>query len=195
MKTALKRISFASAVSLLLCLAACIPSVNPLFTRETTVFREDLIGVWKEGPQDEDSWTFAKGEKENTYTVTVTDEESISTFEGRLVKLDDTLFLDLFPSGETMEQAKLADFYKISLIPGHLIMKVVLDQHLQMSFFEPDKLRKMLEEDPKALAHGFPQEGHPVITASTEDLQKFFKKHAKNAEFWGESSQLQKLVL
>lgn len=181
-------------VAMALVLTACVPSLHPLYTAETMVFREELIGIWKEKPQEEEGWTFSKGEN-NVFSVTISEKEESSKFEGRLVKLGETLFLDLFPSNEPINQAKLGLLYRSSLIPGHLILKVKLGAKLELQMLEPDKLKEFLAASPKALAHTELEKDYLVLTASTEELQAFMKKHANSTELWGEATVLSRLML
>lgn len=183
------------ALALAILFSACVPSLQPLYTAETTIFREELVGIWKEKPEDEDeSWTFTKGEN-NTYLLNIKDRKTSSKFEVRLVKLGEHLFLDLFPSGETINDSPIDDFYKAALIPGHLILKVKLGAKLEMRLLEPDKLATLLKAEPKSLAHTFIEKDRLIITATTADLQAFFRKHAASDEIWGEPALMQKLVL
>ena len=177
-------------------LTACVPSLQPLYTPETTVFREELIGIWKEKPQeDEESWTFTKGEN-NTYELNIREKDESSRLEVRLVKLGEHLFLDLFPNGDALENTKLGDFYRASLVPAHLIIKVKLGAKLEMQLMQPEKLEEMLKGSPGALAHTFVgKENRLVITASTAELQAFMKKQADSKELWGDPGVMQKLVL
>ena len=173
-------------------LTACVPSLHPLYTKETTVFREELIGIWKEKPQEEDdaSWTFQKGE-EKSYKLTIQNKEAKSHFDARLVKLGEHLFLDLQPDGKSLEDAKVEDFYKAALVPGHLIIKVKLGEKLEMQLLEQDYIKN----NPKALAHTIVDSDRVVITASTAELQAFMKKHAETDELWGDPGVMQKLLL
>src|SRR5690606_22301210 len=175
-------------------LSACVPSLHPLFTPETTAFREDLLGMWKEDPQEEGSWTFTKAD-ENAYKVTIEEEGEPSVLEGRLVKLNDAYFLDLFPSGQALAEANLGDFYKATLIPGHLILKVVFGPKLELYLLQPDGLKEILAANSKALDHAYPQKDRLIITAPTDELQDFIKKQSDTASLWGEPALLQKLVL
>ncbi len=177
------------AVSLLL--SACVPTLHPLYTPETIVFREDLLGVWKEAPDDKESWSFAKAD-ENTYKVTIVDSDGISKFEGRLVKLDDLLFLDLSPLEDSLKNAGLGAFYKASLIPGHLILKVKLGNKLDLQLFEAEALEDLLSKSPGALAHTFVQKDRLVITATTAELQKFVKAHGNSSTLWSKPSDFKK---
>ena len=175
-------------------LAACIPSVNPLYTDDTTVFRQELLGVWKEKPDSDESWNFTKAEN-NTYTVVIQDKESTSSFSARLVKLDDSLFLDLLPTEDVLEKAKVGGMYRVALIPGHLFAKVKLGKNLELQMLHPDRFKEFLDANPKALTHSLPEKDRLVITASTEELQKFFKKHGETRILWGDPGVFQKIEL
>jgi len=175
-------------------LAACVPSVNPLYTADTIAFRPELLGAWKEKPESEDSWTFTKS-GENAYTVVIQDKESSSTFAGHLVKLDDTLYLDLFPTEDVLEKAKVGGMYRVALIPGHLFAKIKLGKTLEIQMLNPDGFKEFLSANPKAIAHAVPEPDRFVITAPTDELQKFFKKHAETRSLWGDPGVLQKVQL
>ena len=176
-------------------LSACVPSLQPLYTPETTIFREELVGIWKEKPQEEEeSWTFTKGE-DNTYQLNIRDKDQLSTHEVRLVKLDNHLFLDLFPNQAALENTKLGDFYRASLVPAHLIIKVKLGAKLELQLMQPEKLEELLKAAPKTLAHTYVAKDRLVITASTAELQAFIKKHADSKDLWGDPGVMEKLVL
>jgi hypothetical protein len=181
-------------LALTLFFVACVPSLQPLYTAETTVFREELIGIWKEEPQKEDSWTFTKGEN-NTYKLTIREDNSSSILEAHLVKLGEHLFLDLYPASEPLENAKFGAFYRAALVPGHLIIKVKLGEKLQLQLTEQERLSEFLKANPKALAHTFVEGDRLVLTATTAELQAFFKKHADTKTLWGDPGELHKLVL
>ena len=181
-------------VAVAVILTACVPSLQPLYSPETIVFREELIGIWKEKPDDEESWTFTKGEN-NAYHLAIREKDESSQLEARLVKLGEHHFLDLYPKSDALEGAKLGDFYRATLVPGHLIIKVKLGAKLEMQLMQPENLDKMLKADPKALAHTYVESDRLLITASTADLQAFIKKHAESDQLWAEPGAMQKLVL
>jgi hypothetical protein len=190
----MKKRFLSTSIGLAFLLAACVPSVNPLYTAETIVFRPELVGVWKEKPDSDDSWNFTKAEN-NSYTVVLQNKESSSTFVGHLVKLGDALFLDLFPEDNVLQKAKIDEMYQMALIPGHLITRVKLGKTLELQMLNPDGVKNLLTTDPKALTHALPDKERCVITASTEELQKFFKKHAETGSLWGDAEVLQKIQL
>lgn len=175
-------------------LSACVPSLHPLYSPETIVFREELIGVWKENPQDEESWTFTRRDEEKSYTLVIREDKRTSSFHARLVKLGEHHFLDLVADADTLKD-KVGDLFGASLIPGHLTMKVKLGAKLEIQMLAPEKLDELLKASPKALAHTYIEKDYLVITASTEELQAFMKKHAESKELWGEPGVMEKMLL
>ena len=180
--------------AVLVLLSACVPSLHPLYSPETIVFREELIGVWKENPQDEESWTFTKRDEEKSYALVIREDKRDSSLHARLVKLDEHHFLDLVADADTLNE-KVGDLYRASLIPGHLTMKVKLGAKLEIQMLDPEKLKELLKASPKALAHTYIEKDYLVITASTEELQAFMKKHAESKELWGDPGVMEKMLL
>lgn len=176
-------------------LSACVPSVNPLYTPETVVFRSELLGVWKEKAESEESWAFSKFEADS-YKVIIQEKESSSEFIGKLVKLGDAHFLDLYPTDEPLEKNKaIGVMYKAAFLPCHMILKVELGEALKVNFMQPQGLRDILQVDANALSHTFREKDYPVITATTKDLQAFVRKHATSEQLWGEPGTLKKIQL
>jgi hypothetical protein len=57
-----------------------------------------------------------------------------------------------------------------------------------MRVMNPEKVKKILENDPNLTKHEIVQE-RLLLTASTEELQKLMKAHANDEDFFGESSE------
>ena len=170
-------------------LGGCIPSLHPLYTNNTLLFEEELLGTW--GESDE-YWKFKKGSGPNSYNLVITDENAEGKFVAHLVKIDKMLFLDLFP--EELE-LQASDFYKYHLLPVHTFIKVEqIEPTLQMQMMDPDVMKTMLENDPNLIRHEFLEElDRIVLTASTKDLQDFMKAHANDEGLFGEPSNLERL--
>jgi hypothetical protein len=178
-----------------LLLNACVPSLHPLYTADTIIRRDEIIGVWKEKPDSTEVWTFTKADDKGYKLVHEEKEGAQSIMDVRVVKLGESLFLDLFAADAPLQEAKIGDFYKSSLLRGHLFAKVKIGTTLELQFLDPDKLKKLLAEEPRALQHTLVNEDELVLTAATADLQKFFKKHTDNAALWGEAGKLNKQLL
>ena len=170
-------------------LAGCIPvmSLHPLYTDKDLIFDEKLLGTWPEG---NDSWKFEEGSDPNSYALTVTSDDKKGKFIAHLVKIDDMLFLDLFPSGPDLDINLLL---AIHLLPVHTFMKVEqVEPTLQMQMMDPDKIEEMLKSDPNLIKHEIVEE-RILLTASTEELQQFMTEHADDEGLFGEPSDLQRL--
>lgn len=160
---------------LVLLLSGCLPSLYQLYTDETLVFEEGLIGKWR--TDEDDIWQFRKaGEKK--YELRIYDmEEECVRFEVHLVKIKGMMFLDLYPDGEQIND--LDDFYKMHLVAVHTFMKVDrIDPNLQLRIIDYDEVEDMLEDNPDALKHEVVDE-RIVLTATTEQLQEFVVAHVE----------------
>jgi hypothetical protein len=181
-------------------LAGCVPvvSLHPLFTRESLVFEEKLVGTWVKDPNDPDvTWAFsrlddsaAKGLLESWreditkfYRLDITDEDGRKgSFAACLVKLGDRLFLDIFadrfPSGEQdIEKMPLA-YNGFFFVPVQTFLRVdAIDGQLTLRITDDDRFEELAQAVPAAVKHEMVDD-RPILTASTQELQQFVAKFA-----------------
>ena len=168
-------------------MGGCVPvvSLHPLYTKEDVVFDKKLLGTWVDDPNEPDSsWHFESvDELKNAYKLVFTGKDgSKGLFLTYLVKLKSELFLDIYP-GEPpwgMEDPNKVDWpiNSIFIIPTHMFMKVdSIGPKLKMRLMGEPPLKKLLEENPDAIAHAVLEE-NLVLTASTKELQAFVLKYA-----------------
>jgi len=181
-------------------MAGCVPviSLHPLFTKDTIVFEDKLLGTWVEDSnKPEVTWEFARLEAsaaerlpaemrdqiQKCYRVNVTDDKGQKgSFAACLVKLQDRLFLDVlpdkFPGGEQdPEKMKLA-YNAFFFMPVHSFVRVnSIGDRLKLRLTDDDRFKKLLEAEPKAVKYDMIDE-RPVLTASTAELQAFLAKYA-----------------
>ena len=157
-----------------LILGGCIPSLHPLYTDDTLVFDEALLGKWiSTGDNDEQIWQFSKA-GENEYELRILQDDKEGRFEAHLLELDGTRYLDLYPA-ENKSLENLNDVYKMHLVAAHTFMIVNLSEsNLQLNWF----MHELLEDDPNLLQHEKVNKDQIILTASTEDLQRFVIEHA-----------------
>jgi hypothetical protein len=176
-----------AAVALLL--PACIPSINPFYTGKDVVFEGKLLGEWQEKEKSDEPqiWNFEEG-KDKAYKLTVTEKEGKQgEFEAHLFKLKQDYFLDIMV---TEIGTNVADLAKVSLIPGHLLLRVSqIDPEFKLAMIDVDWLDKYLKEHPKALAH-HRDEDRIFLTAETTDLQSFVQKHLGEDELFGKPGEM-----
>lgn len=160
------------ATSVALGLAGCVPSLHPLYTSDTIVFEPALLGSWAE-TDSEGRWEFRQG-GENSYRLTMTDDDKQGEFEVHLVKIGSSRFLDLFP-----EKLELPgnEYYQMHLLPVHsFILVSQLQPTLRLALLQPTWLKSFLAKNPEAVKHEI-VDGDVLLTAPPEELQQFLLAH------------------
>lgn len=183
-------------------MGGCVPlvSLQPLFTGADLAFDEKLLGTWA----DEVTWEFARLEagdatemlpdelqdqQANVYRLNITDEDGRKgSFVACLVEIGDKRFLDVFPDkfpdgGQDAEQMKLL-YNAFFFLRVHTFVKVdSVNDKLTLRLTDDDKFEKLIEAEPKAIAHEMVEE-RPVLTASTSELRAFIVKYADDARLF-----------
>jgi hypothetical protein len=187
-------------------LGGCVPvaSINCLYTKENAVFDEKLLGTWVDNPNEPETiWEFTRDDEEpnNVYRLVFADEEgNKGSFVTVMVKLKDTLFLDMCPSGLPWDED--ADPNQIELpynaffvIPAHTFIKVdSIEPLLKLRITMDDKMEELLKENPDAIEHVL-IEDRIVLTAKTKQLQEFVLKYADDERLFTEEVVLGRKVV
>ncbi|GAF73214.1 unnamed protein product, partial [marine sediment metagenome] len=149
------------------------------------VFEEKLVGTWVDDPNSpENTWEFERiDEPRNAYKLIFSDNKGKKgSFVAHLVKLQNRLFLDVYPDElpwEPDDPNEVKRLYNsFFLIPAHTFMRIdSIEPQLKMRLTDDDKMKKLLEEDPNAVKHTS-IENKLILTASTKELQAFVLKYA-----------------
>lgn len=183
-KKLLKGLSALCIMSLVL--SGCITSVHPLFTRHDLIFRPELLGSWQEG---DEIMTF-KGIDSTYYSIQDVDKADTVQLIGSLGKLGNHYFLDITIDPD---DKKLNGLDGAFLFPVHIFFKVSFenDQLTMNAFaFSSDWLAKLIRERRIRIKHEVEnpyysqqifdkaENDQVLLTASTEELQKFVIKYA-----------------
>jgi hypothetical protein len=173
-------------------LGGCIPvmSLHPLFTEKDLAFDKKLLGTWVDA--NETTWQFSDANKpEKAYELIFTDEEGKKgSFVAHLVKLENRLFLDVYPSEPPWDEKdpnKVEWLYNtLFFIPVHTFIKIdSIDPNLTMRLTDDEKMKEFLKADPNAVEHTS-IEDKLVLTASTQKLQAFVLKYADDSRVFTE---------
>ena len=193
-------------------LGGCLPvmSLHPLFTEKTLVFEEKLLGTWVDDPNSPKStWEFKrivesskkqgqfdlpkKPEKAYQLVLLGIEDGGKGSFYIHLVKLKDRLFMDIYPSqfpSARIDPNEDLVFNAFFLIPGHSFAIIdSIEPQLKIRWTNQDELEKLLKEKPKAVKHEIIEDGL-ILTASTEELQKFVLKYADDERLFPEEAVL-----
>jgi len=183
-KMKVKKILFYLLAALL---GGCVPvmSLHSLYTKENVVFEQTLLGTWVDDPNSpEVIWEFTHiDEPKNAYKLIFSDDKGKKgSFVAHLVKLQNSLFLDVFPDEfpcDTEDPNKTDWLCNVFfLVPVHTFIKIdSIEPQLKMRLTDDDKMAELLKEDPNAVKH-MSIEDMLILTASTKELQAFVLEHA-----------------
>lgn len=186
----MKRRAFLLAMTAAVLMSGCVPALHPLYTEQDLIFDAALIGVWQEVDAEGETWDFART-TDDSYRLVYTDEEGRQgAFQARLLRIEGTTFLDLYP-----EEPALAanDFYAMHLLRAHSFLLVdSIEPELRIRAMDPAWLEEYLEQAPGAIAHEV-LEGGIVLTASTRDLQRFVLEHLETDGAFSDASTMHRL--
>ena len=114
------------------------------------------------------------------------------SFEAGLLKIGQHYFIDLFPY---YDGQKDEGYYLLrNFIPTHSFLKIEWnDDEMTLFMFEPDRMKKLFEQNRIRIKHEIINEDYIVITASTQDLQQFIRKYADDAGAFDEPEIFRKI--
>lgn len=173
-------------------LGGCLPvmSLHSLYTVEEVVFENKLLGTWVDDSNN--TWEFkCPDELEKAYELIIRDKEGEKgSFVAYLVKLENKLFLDVYPGeppwGEEDSNKVEWPYNTLFLIPVHTFIKINgIEPELKLQLTDDDELKKLLKEDPNVVKHEFVEDG-VILTASTKELQAFVVKYADDSRVFPE---------
>jgi hypothetical protein len=169
-----------------------VKSLHPFYRDDEALFKKEMLGTWV--GEDSSTWKieqsmkstglFKPGVPENAYLITFTDKNGTSQFSVHLFKLGARLFLDFYPE----EVKSTNDFMAAHLVPAHTVARVDLlkdkmviqwyNEEWLIGLFRQNKIRIAHEKVPLEAGKSGDDNYQVVLTASTDDLQKFMMKYS-----------------
>ena len=160
------------AVSFLFLTGCVLGSVNPFYTPELVVDVPELYGTWFEtenGAQDESPIVIAK-DKITTYDDKGTPSDAKIVF----FKIDDTLFVDIFPDSGQLKKDLVGDGDAV-----HLLNRVSIDgEKISFNSLDYEWLSKEVEAGRMTLPHQPPANKEDIVfTAASVQWVEFLRAH------------------
>jgi len=175
---------------------SCIPSLYPLYRDKDLLFDTRLLGLFNTegnmiGDIGGDTWEFEKldWQAENksgsdwdkfrsgkTYKLIALEDGKNAEFAAHLIKLGKNFYLDFFPVKYNIEHVML----DMQLIPAHIFGKIeFVDNNIVMNWFDGEFLTNLIDSNKVKISHKM-LENSILLTANTEELQKFVRKYGDN---------------
>lgn len=119
---------------------------------------------------------------DNSYKIVFKEKQGIETkFHAHLFSLGGNQFIDFYVIDESEN-----DMYEIHMIPAHTLAKIKVGRSLEIKWFNEEWLKKLFEENRIKISHeklklyGDDEESY-ILTASTDELQKFLLKYGDDS--------------
>jgi len=170
-------------------LSGClVKSLHPFYKPSDIVYRKDIIGTYVD--QEKGTWQIEQAIKQeflkadspqNHYKITLVDDKKRkASFTGNLFKLDNNYYVDFFPEGGNNDDQ--IDLYNLHLLGVHTVAKVIIGKNsIHIKWYNEKWLSELFEQNKIRLAHEKVDNNDAVVlTASTNDLQKFMRKFAND---------------
>lgn len=171
-------------------------SLNPLYNEADLLEAQELVGLWQDADGDEEYVAFKKYEGKKYILTYMEDNEDPNesdtiSYETGLLKIGDHYFIDVYPYyDEGMEEE---DYLFRSFIPAHAVLKIEWENDaMKLYTLSYDRLSELFEQNRIRIRHQM-FEDYIVITATTEELQKFIKKYADDEKAFDEPDKLVKI--
>jgi hypothetical protein len=164
-----------------------VKSLHPFFTETDITFREELISTWID--QDGNTWKINRiKEKPNAYEMQWLEGGKVRvTFLAHLFRLNNQLYVDFLPISSDSGNGNGQMIFDLHLMPTHSIARVdELSPHtLKLKWFNEEWLATLFKQNRIRISHEVimdefpkdPEDRMYVLTASTEELQKFILKY------------------
>jgi hypothetical protein len=181
---------------LLFAVAACtvlggcyVQSLQPLFSDRTTIFDPSLLGTWVAEEDDEFVFTLEDTSR-GVYRLISDESGATARFQAVLTDFDGVRFIDIFPEEPNNDNG----FYRDHLMRVHSILKVErMADTLSVADFDAEWLSTMAAEKKLSIPH-VSLDGAVLLTASTEELQKFVRTYARTPEAFSEPVRLRRAL-
>jgi hypothetical protein len=190
----MKKLTLALTAGIAVLVTGClVTSVYPYYTQKELSFDPALVGSWVKTEDADEHWNFEKDEPNGYRLTCASGNEKPAVMQARLFKLQGEAFLDLFAI-ETKEPES-----PVPPIPSHFLFRVFeIKSEVRVAQLNYEWLKELLAKDPHELRHHLlPVEDKPdnqrlVLTADTQELQKFIIKHLKTDEAWKDDFRLKR---
>jgi hypothetical protein len=189
-------------IAILITAQSCtIFSLNPLYHKKDLIDEPELLGLWREEGDGIEFWEAQGGGKEYVSFEKYEDKKYIFrymeedegpqdidtiSYEAGLLKIGDHYFIDLYPYYD--QELEEGDYLFRGFIPTHAVLKIEWhNSKMELYFFSYDRLEELFKQNRIRIRHQM-FEDYIVITASTDELQKFIRKYADDEKAFDDAS-------
>jgi hypothetical protein len=189
-------------IFVLTAMSSClVSSLHPFYKAKDKIYDPVMEGAWIDS--DSCIWTIQPNlvstgfmeprERDGAYKITYyEDEDKVSVLTGTLFRLNGIDYVDFMP--DLNEEHFTSDLISYHHVPVHTLARVQYSRNSILLYWYGDEwLNDLFEQNRIRIAHET-VENHDydrqVLTASTDELQKFIKKYANDKKTAEEIEQI-----
>lgn len=199
----MKKIFFVAL--LLLLMQSCITSLYPLYTDATLVQKKELLATWKD--KEGMYWKFSKVDDSKLYELRCRSGNYFATYATGMVKIGDNYFLDVQMDQQPISDEEEAKNKKAEAdaknspvngsnskdnvghlaynIPGHNFYKLAFKgEKIYVYPFNDEYMEDLFKQRKIRIKHEKVESSLMVLTASSNELQEFFKKYGSDPKLF-----------
>jgi hypothetical protein len=185
-----------SLVAICLLFGGCGPAMSLFSLYDASVVTSDdqIVGNWELLTADSDDkpeccMVFAKSGDSYTMTIPDPQDKEIWTSTVNLVKLGDSIFIDIAPDDEKHDQTMRVPFPKMKV---HTFGRIWIEKDkVRMELLDDDAVKTAMVRGKTRLTYVDGDDGL-VLTSTTEQLQAFAREHAGDTDAFSVEVNLQR---
>lgn len=204
---------FIIALLLVFLFSGCLTTLYPIFHPDEAIFNEKLLGYWNCVDKNKKvsfiEFTRIPASRNRELSPALREISGKGYFVNRinvsgditdqyfvfLVKIGTNFYLDYFPA-ELPSQKNVNRFYKDHYIKLHSNYRLDMkdNNHFEIRLFEKTFLDKLISDNKISIRHEVMGDKN-LVTASTDELQKFIMKYGDNPDaFAGNSTYCSRII-
>jgi hypothetical protein len=187
-----------------ICLSGCFRSQSPFYENEQIVQDDRIVGTYEDRPSESTWWVSRSQDFPGKYQLLLKDDNATAELVGTLFRLNDILYLDIFPikdsgmrpdPGGPPTTSELV--HSILYQPQHLVWKVELSE-TNFVFWSPSK--RGISQALKIAPELKPKSGSMAETLtlqlpdSTKDSQVYLRRFGTNTMIFDNRGQMAKTM-
>jgi hypothetical protein len=185
----------------ILLLSGCsVLSFYPLYTNDTLIRDDRIIGKW-ESQNDDQVWEISfpdtikdgryvessvKQPNENTYLLKIylgAKPDEWAEFWLHLVRLENKeVYVDLYPVNWNMDM----EFLMLNMLSVHSFAKASIGDDIKLRWIDIEWLAKLIKENKIRIRHEENDAGSILLTAKPEELQDFLVKYGDDKDAYND---------
>ncbi len=127
---------------------------------------------------------------DQSYTMIAMHNGEKIKYNVHLAQIGEDIFMDLYPTDSEMSNKA---FESMVWFPVHMFMKMELkDDRLILTHFDLDKMNKLFDSNLIRIGHE-KIDGTVLITAKSEEIQKFFDKYSNDESVFDSSEEYKRI--